>query len=180
MDSALVQPVNTIVFEWDDLSFASGYKFEFADNPGFVQPETLSLNSSSRDKDTVNMDIGKKYFWRIAVSAPNVPEVYGPSHSFFYGSPLLRAAILAPVYGAIVPNPVRISWDYPGAALYYVQIATGSNFSQLVFDSWVNVDHGDIMLSADTTYYIRVIPGDANGNYLVGLWSYIYKFTTAP
>ncbi len=172
--------INSISFDWEDFPLATEYSFQISSTPGFENAETVSLTSSDFVKGTQNMENGREYFWRVAVKAPNVEETYGPSHSFFYGLPLVRAFVLAPTYGATVPNPVHMSWRYPGAVKYYVQIATDSNFTQLVGSGWVNGQEGFLPSPPNTTYYMRVLPGDADNNILATDWSYTYKFTTAP
>ncbi|MCP3941210.1 MAG: PQQ-like beta-propeller repeat protein [Desulfobacteraceae bacterium] len=177
-----ISPINyqvdqgpSVLFNWEKTGEDSTYIFQLANNPGFLQP--FSRKGRETDISLSGFTQGNQFFWRVAIESAFTDPVFSKPQTFVYQNPLTHALIFAPDFGALVKNPVNLSWGFPGAAEFALQIATDPEYTQFKFSGYVAGTGVNITCDPDTTYYWRVGPVDAD-RVFIGSWSHSYQFTT--
>ena len=151
---------------------------------------TLAIDSSNgiSASTTVTLIANDTYFWRV-VATDNVANTSVAAFDTFLidnagpivGQPLTPSQALETSATTIVFTWSTASDSLSGLAEHRLQIDTSGNFSSLVTDSTAGLNlTGAVTLTANDTYYWRIVAYDNVGNTTAYADSYIIIDNTGP
>ena len=176
---ALISPadgsnvVGTVIpFRWTQVTAATDYYLEVATDPGFTNLVFGTWIGNYIGVDLTGFpDDGQWYYWRVAAGNAEGSSPFSSVWSFVNGPSDIPdiPALISPANGANAAGTmVSFRWTQAARANdYYLQIATDSAFTNLVFDEWIG-NYIGLNLGGfpdiGQTYYWRVAAGNVLGS----------------
>ncbi len=164
---------------WTNMSGASSYDLEYANNPSFSSSNTFGALSSNAFNSGTFSNYNTDYFWRVKSNGASCSSAWSSSNSFktMYPSPTMTL----PANGQLcVPMNAIFDWaDVPGATGYEINIATNSNFliNNIVnSQTYTNSAAAYLFNNPSSTFFWRVRAKDANNS---SDWSLTRSLVTA-
>ena len=186
----LISPLNNSLnvtlsplLDWGDVTGATTYNLQVANNSGFTTP-IIDLSSLPVSQYTIPASIlqaNTMYYWRASASNSNGTSSWSTVWNFTTLPSPNIPVLISPTNGSnILTLTPTLDWsDVTGAASYTLQVATDTNFTNLVINlgsitvSQYTVPTG--VLIGNTTYYWRVRAVNETGP---GPWSARWNFRT--
>ena len=181
------------VFEWSPVAAADRYELLVSSNLSFTNAEIAKIGLNSVNgtiwQSDIQLEPGKKYFWRVRGSDGKDFTAWSDVYSFTTILPKIKLPIplnVEPVYpktGAEgIPVVPVFQWKVADGAEKYEVIAADNNLlkNPVIDKTGKNIVTGevwqsDVTLAFNTTYYWRV-RAVADGD--VSVWSEINAFRT--
>lgn len=175
-DTTLSSPANSAVvgvnptIQWATVTGASGYQIEYTVSGG--SPVVVYVSGQSTGSYTFSgLEANKSYSWRVRARSPYSDFQNGMTYSNWTSArqftTLATPVISSPSAGNYLGVLPSITWGaVSGASSYTVQIATNDTFSSGLqeFTGVTNTYYTVVSaLSANTTYYCRVIAVPSSG-----------------
>jgi hypothetical protein len=190
----LISPTNgassvtlTPLIDWSDVSGATSYNIQVANNSGFTSPiiDLSSLPSSQYQVPSGLLQANTLYYWRASASNSNGTSAWATAWNFTTIASPNTPNLISPTNGSnILTLTPTLDWsDVTGATSYAVQVATDTNFINLaVNQSGLTVSQYTVtsgVLTGNTTYYWRARAGNEAGP---GPWSvrWYFRVVTIP
>lgn len=173
------------LFDWDEVTGATGYTIQFSTNSSFSPIAHTGNPTTSQYIPTVDLPKNATLYWRVQSKAVNGPSAFTQA-----GSTFLTPATIPAVPGLSSPALNFLTTDYtptltwtmaatPAYNNFYVQIDDNSDFSSPFFNGPTGSAAHNFTaptLTSNTKWYWRV--RGANGSTL-GNWSTSRYFRTA-
>ena len=186
----LVAPLNNSInvslsplLDWGDVTGAATYNLQLANNSGFTIPiiDLSSLTVSQYQLPASILQPNTMYYWRASATNTNGTSSWSTVWNFTTLPAPNIPVLISPTNGSnILTLTPTLDWsDVIGATSYTLQVATDTNFTNLVINlnsltiSQYSVPTG--ILIGNTTYYWRVRAVNETGP---GPWSARWNFRT--
>ena len=182
-------PGNTILFEWNPSARANNYYLQVATDSGFTN---IIYGAWVGNYIGVYLsgfpDNGQTYYWHVAAGNSLGSSSYASTWSFINGPSSIpdTPALVFPTNGSnVAGNTILFEWSLTARANnYYLQVATDSGFSNIIYGAWVG-NYIGVYLSGfpddGQTYYWRVAAGNSLGSsYYSGAWYFINGPSSVP
>jgi len=137
---------NRPVFDWDDVTGASGYTIQVSMVESFASFVLNASTASSTYTPTTDLPANKTLYWRVISNGANGPSLPSDKLSFATVNPPSIPALSAPADNLLITNtftpkldwanstvPVGVTFDH-----YQLRVATDAAFSAIVLDQNVN------------------------------------------
>ena len=181
---------NSVVFEWsastDKENNSITYKIEVSENSSFT-PLAFSESSLTTSK-WITLTKGKAYYWRIkAVDSQNAESGYSSTSQFLIEGegqtnhlPFSPELVSPGLNTEIEGLNTTLSWtasDVDNDTLTFdVYLGTDSNPVNKVSENQSNTTYAASNLTAETTYYFKIVVKDGKGGVTIGqVWSFKTK-----
>lgn len=173
-----------ILLEWSEVSEATQYHLQVADNIQFTKPVVNIDNLPKNSYEVINLKSSTEYFWRVLASNDSSQSFWSEIWRFttVTQAPTEPVSKLKPEENAVdVPVNVSFIWlPLNSASNYEFQLSKTPNFligDLIVHDSTLTSPSKYVTgLENLKTYYWRVLGKNEGGK---GPWSEFWKFTTA-
>ncbi len=186
------EPVLTArpTFDWSDVSGASRYSIQIANNNTFM-PAIVNLSiTGSIYTPAVNLPPAQTLYWRVRSTGTNGPSLWSEVRSFFSANPPGVPILLSPLSNALVTDYTpRLDWStvtLPAGTTfdhYQVQVAADALFSSLEVNESALLDLNTSEftpladLAPNIRHYWQVRAFNTAGQY--SNWSYVRIFRSA-
>ncbi|MEW5767285.1 MAG: Ig-like domain-containing protein [bacterium] len=160
---------------WDEVSNATSYFLEIADNPSF-DPLIMAVETSDTNYTVSSTYLGSDgvrttFYWRVRAvntTLPSWDSGWGGPWEFYLYPPKL----LTPLNGSdTVSNTVNFCWEDAGADTYTIQLDDASNFSSPDTTTVSSTNSCTIFIGQNGTYYWRVRASDGADTGVQSNWS---------
>ncbi|MCE1164429.1 MAG: hypothetical protein LWX07_03390, partial [Bacteroidetes bacterium] len=182
----LISPANgatgvplTPLFDWTDVSGATTYNFQIANNASFTTP-ILSLTNLSNSGYQMSLALQPNtlYYWRVSSTNGVGTGLWSGAWSFTALGGPAAPTLISPANGAnILTTTPTLDWnDVSGAVSYEVQVATDSGFVNMILNSGTTASQYSVpsgTLAGNLTYFWRARAENGSGT---GPWSAVWKF----
>ena len=164
---------------WNKALTATGYRLQVSTSSSFTTTVVDDSTITDTTKQVGGLINQTQYYWRVRTLSAAGGSGFSTARSF---TTLLAApTLVSPANTASnVPINARLSWaKIPGAAGYFVQVATNQNFTSGIAYSDSSITDSTTVatgLSASTLYYWRVRTRDGGAG---GPFSSTWSFTTS-
>jgi hypothetical protein len=162
---------------WSPVTGATNYDVRLATDAGFNNIVSFQNDLAATSFSYAGLNPNQKYYWQVRAKNNEGSTVF--SSAFAFTTELAKVTLLLPANNQtqVTLNPV-LSWNaLAGATFYHVQVATNSNFTNIIYENETVVGLSVILnpLNGKTNYYFRVHGYNANND---GPFSDVNMFTT--
>jgi hypothetical protein len=178
---------NAMVFSWVGVSAAQHYNFQLVNTAGSTvihQENEITATNFTLNTGIITQD--GTYQWRVqAVNPENETQTQFSTRNFYVDTVVPNQPLnTLPANNALadVGEEITFEWAAPNDAgpvasplTYTIQIATDTNFNNVIFSDTTNFTTFDYTFSAEDEYYWRVRAVDGAGN--EGAFSAYFKVT---
>jgi hypothetical protein len=168
-------PINSS-FSWLSADYADSYKIQISKSSTFSTIDFQSTLSSISYTPTSNLEVGKKYYWRILSKSGSIESDWSAVSNF---SSDFDITLVKPTNNSTNISRNNIQFGCQKADLadgYVFQAAKDASFTNIVFEESTSTNSLDYSyLNRKTKYYWRVKP-QVGSEY--GDWSAVWNFTT--
>ena len=193
---ALISPANgatvigtSITFQWGQSARAANYYLQVATDSGFSNVVFADWVGNYIGITLTGLpDNGQRYYWRVAAGNSLGSSYYSSAWSVINGPSAVppTPALISPADGAMVNGTsITFQWGQSARAVnYYLQVATDSSFSNVVYADWVGNYIGITLTGLPDNgqrYYWRVAAGNSLGSsYYSSAWSVVNGPSSSP
>lgn len=160
--------VSTIpTLTWSSVATATSYHLQVASDSLFTQPVFNDSTIVATSRQVGPLSPGTVYFWHVRAKNEAGTGQYSSTFRFTTTTAPPPPMLISPPDSAtVVPLPVRFIWSrVAGATSYHLQVATGNDFSTIVFQDSAVTDSTRTVssLSWGATLHWRVRSRNASG-----------------
>jgi hypothetical protein len=176
------------VFDWSDVTSATGYRIQIANNLGFAPTVTNTVVTPSTYTPTADLPAGTTLYWRVQSNGTNGPSAWSAIQTITTANPPGIPNLVSPANNAVTSSLTPLlDWSnstVPAGTTflkYELQISTDAGFTSPtsidVSAPATNSNYTPVTsLNSNTTYYWRVRSYNTLGQY--SSWSTVRIFTT--
>jgi len=170
----------SVMLQWLASCNASSYHLQIATDQSFTKIIFDTTGLSNTQCNISNLKSFTQYFWRVQAFGNNLNSLWSDALSFTtMVLPPSEPTLSYPSNNAnSVLTNIIMRWNAVSEAVsYYLQIATDSSFTNLVFEQANIISTSQTVngLANGTTHFWRVRASNSAGE---GAWSTVWKFTT--
>ena len=167
---------------WYSSQGATSYGLQISSNPTFTSL-ILNINGITDTQYSVQSGIlysNTTYYWRVNATGPGGTSGWSTIWQFSILSVPTPPTLITPPNGTLVMSLTpAFLWNAIGGPFSFrFQLATDSNFQNIIKDTITVGSVGNIVLNYETTYYWRV--SSITTSCGQGIWSIVFHFYTMP
>lgn len=167
-----------VTFNWEDIQLAESYRIEVSDTSDF---SNLIISQDGITDNTININFNswnKTYYWRVYAIYNGGTE--GKSLEFLFRTKKAPVTLVQiPNAATCIDTAAIFKWNKSDAEFYIMQIATDSNFDNIIIvrNSIYDTTFKTQLTEFNTKYYWRVA---SQKGMCITDWSDVWSFTTLP